>query len=67
MQDTATAVETVVNIDESNAARYLIDESMQRPVVIDFWADWCEPCKTLMPMLERIAGEYAGASLSCAS
>ncbi|MEM1187926.1 MAG: thioredoxin [Pseudomonadota bacterium] len=63
MQDTATAVETVVNIDESNAARYLIDESMQRPVVIDFWADWCEPCKTLMPMLERIAGEYAGAFL----
>ncbi|MEM6774679.1 MAG: thioredoxin [Pseudomonadota bacterium] len=63
MQDTATAVETVVNIDESNAARYLIDESMQRPVVIDFWADWCEPCKTLMPMLEKIAGEYAGAFL----
>ncbi|GAB5413133.1 MAG: chaperedoxin [Congregibacter sp.] len=57
------APETIVTIDESNAARYLIEESMQRPVVIDFWADWCEPCKTLMPLLERLAQEYAGAFL----
>lgn len=53
----------IVNIDESNAAQLLIEESNQRPVVVDFWADWCEPCKVLMPLLEKIANEYQGAFL----
>lgn len=53
----------IVNIDETNAAALLIEESNNRPVVVDFWADWCEPCKVLMPMLEQIAHEYQGAFL----
>ncbi len=53
----------IVDIDESNAAQLLIDESHKRPVVVDFWADWCEPCKVLMPLLEKIATEYNGAFL----
>ena len=53
----------IVNIDETNAARLLIEESNNRPVVVDFWADWCEPCKVLMPLLEIIATEYNGAFL----
>jgi putative thioredoxin len=53
----------IVDIDETNAAALLIEESNNRPVVVDFWADWCEPCKQLMPILEKIANEYQGAFL----
>ena len=53
----------VVDIDQNNAQQYLIDESFNRPVVVDFWADWCAPCKQLLPLLEKLADEYAGAFL----
>jgi putative thioredoxin len=50
----------IVNIDETNAQQILIEESSRRPVLVDFWADWCEPCKTLTPLLEKLANEYQG-------
>jgi putative thioredoxin len=63
-QDTVNPViDYIVNIDANNAATLLIDESHKRPVVVDFWADWCAPCKVLMPLLEKIATEYQGAFL----
>ncbi len=48
------------NVGMQNFQNLVLEKSINKPVLVDFWADWCQPCQTIMPMLAKLAEEYDG-------
>ncbi len=53
-------MENVIEISEKNFEKEVVVRSKKVPIVVDFWASWCHPCRVLSPLIEKVAQEYKG-------